>query len=96
MEQDIIDMIKILSKNMDEVKKFAIDDSKKISKIYSKLKKQEDNELYKADNKVNEAELIEKDKYDEMNLNDYTKIVLKDFESRISILEEENQNYRKL
>ena len=95
MEQDIIDILKVLCEGLNEVKKYVVEDNKKISKVYNKLKTQDD-----LDTNIEEAELVDKsiykNKYESMNLNDYTKIILKDFESRISILEEENQTYKRM
>ncbi len=96
MEQDIIEILKALCEDLDEVKKYVVEDNRKISKVYNKLNGQKDLDV----NYGEEAELIDKEifknKYESMNLNDYTKIILKDFESRISILEEENQSYKRI
>ena len=96
MEQDIIDILKALYKDLEELKKCVLEDNKKISKVYSKLNESKCLDI----NMTEEAELIDeevfKNRYESMNLNDYTKIILKDFESRISILEEENQSYKRI
>ena len=96
MEQDIIDILKALCEDLDEVKKYIVEDNRKISKVYNKLNGQNDLDI----NYGEEAELLDKEifkrKYEAMNLNDYTKIILQDFESRISILEEENQSYKRI
>ncbi len=96
MNQDIIDILKVLCENLDEVKKYIVEDNKKISKVYNKLEEQSDLDV----SNFKEADLVDKEifknKYESMNLNDYTKIILKDFESRISILEEENQSYKRI
>ena len=49
-----------------------------------------------VENKIDNEELTRKYEIDRLkNLNDYDKIILKNLESRISILEEETQSYNK-
>lgn len=96
MEEEISEMLKKLLKELEELKKYVMHNNKKIVKTYSSIKKQYDkrdkNNLLKK-----EAEPKLDKKYERsVQLNDYTKIVLNDFESRISILEEENQKYKNI
>lgn len=87
MENNINIIMKKLYNDIEEIKKYTIENNKKTSKIYNKIKNKGKKNL-----KVNE----EKQKYLTEELNEYTRIILSDFESRISILEEENQNYRRI
>lgn len=91
MKEDVDSIINKIYGDIRKIKKHSIDNSKKISKIYDMI-------AFNYENLNKENELTDKgiygSKYDTLKLNDYTKIILKDFESRISILEEENQSYK--
>jgi len=70
---------KLISEIVEELDKFSISTTKLINNLESKLKNEQDERILE----------ISKMK----GINDYNKIILKNLESRISILEEESEKY---
>ena len=67
-----------------------------ITEIYQTFSDVASKTVENVENKIDNEELTRKYEIDRLkNLNDYDKIILKNLESRISILEEETQSYNK-